>query len=179
MLVAVATSVLLGTVADAAPAARPHSAVVGVWETTDWERLSGEKLDDIPERLEAERWRISRARRCTPARCVLKVVTEALVGAPRPLKLELRPDRKHRYVGSLAFVSMCVDRDTRRVKEPHASDVTSTYRVRVVGSGATRELALTALWSGRPTPEGVAAGCEIRRARFASRARLMSRTAPK
>jgi hypothetical protein len=79
LLVAVATSVLLGTLTGTARAARPHSAVVGVWETTDWERLSGEKLDDIPERLEPERWRISRARRCTPTRCVLNVVTEALV----------------------------------------------------------------------------------------------------
>jgi hypothetical protein len=170
LLLAVAASTVVGSPADSAEAAAPHAAVVGVWETGEWERESGEKLDDIPERLEGERWQIARSGRCTRRSCTLNVVTEALVGPPRPIKFLIRSNPHNRYVGTLDFVSMCVEQNTRRVLEEHASDVTSTYHVRVRGTGPDRELALTAIWKGEPTPEGLAAGCEIRRARFTSHA---------
>jgi hypothetical protein len=146
-------------------------SIVGVWNTGEWERLSGQTLEHIPEKLLPEKWTVTRPDDCTAPECILDLTTEPLDRPGGQFQTELRPAEDGGYVAEIDFVSMCTDRATGQVREARASEVTSTYEVRVVGEPEAAELAITAVWEGRPTDAGIAAGCNIESARFEATAR--------
>src|SRR6266545_1618474 len=144
-------------------------SIAGEWVVDEYQRQRGVVSEDIPETLPGERWAITGRAGCEGADCTFDLITTALEGPPNPIHLALRPDSGGSYVAELEFVSQCIDRATRRVLEPEASNVRSTYRVRLVGGSTDPELEITFDWDGSPTDRGLRAGCDIRSARFVAR----------
>jgi len=173
-VVAVLMALSLGGCGGANDKAEEPPSIVGVWETGEWERQSGETLEHIPAKLSPERWTITRPTDCAEPACVLNLTTEPLGRPGGQFETQLRPAEDGSYVAEIDFVSACTDRATGQVREANASAVTSTYEVSVVGDPKAPELAITAVWEGQPTAEGLAAGCNIKKARYEATAQPAS-----
>jgi hypothetical protein len=143
-------------------------SIEGEWVVQQFNRQAGVVLEDVPETLPAERWVISKDASCEGSGCPLELTTTALEGAPRPIHLELRPASDGTHLADLDFVSQCINPDTGQVLETEASNVHSTYRVRVA-EGPVLDIVFE--WDGSPTNQGLAAGCDIRSARFVATGR--------